>query len=63
MKQWLMSPSKIPNAPSWRFVFLFGAAWNAVVARCLWAVVLCIVIAALLPALDRLDRALFRSNP
>jgi hypothetical protein len=36
---------RIPKAPTWTFVFLFGAAWNAVVERSWWAATLCLVVA------------------
>ncbi len=49
---------KIPKAPSWRAVFLFGAAYNALVEQCWWAAALCLVVSVALPALDRLDRRL-----
>ena len=49
---------RIPKAPSWRAVFLFGAVYNAVVERCWWAVALCSLIVLIIPALDRLDRRL-----
>ncbi len=56
---WLFRPSKLPKAPSWTAVFLFGAVWNALIEQCWWAVVVCLVVVLLLPTLDRWDRALF----
>jgi len=60
MRNWLMQPSKIPNAPSWGTVFLFGAVWNAVITHCWWAVAFCLGVYVLLPALDVADRRFFR---
>jgi hypothetical protein len=34
---------QIPRAPTWPVVFLFGAGWNAVVEKCLWATIVCLV--------------------
>ena len=37
-------------------MFLFGAVYNAAVEQCWWAVGLCLAVALVIPALDRLDR-------
>lgn len=50
---------RLPKAPSWSAVFLFGAAWNAIIERSWWATCLCLAVVVILPALDRLDRHLF----
>lgn len=50
---------RIPKAPSWRAVFLFGAIYNAIIARCWWAVAFCLAVAVILPYLAKLDRHLF----
>ncbi len=49
---------RIPKAPPWRAVFLFGAVYNALIEQCWWAVALCLLVTVSLPALDRLDRRL-----
>jgi len=49
---------KIPKAPSWTVVCLFGAVWNAVVERSWWASLVCVGLALALPFIDRLDRKL-----
>lgn len=36
-----MRRMSIPKAPGYGIVFTFGAAWNALVERSLWATVLC----------------------
>lgn len=33
---------RIPRAPSYMTVFLFGAVWNAVIERSLWATGFCL---------------------
>jgi len=56
---WLLRPSKLPKAPPWSVVFLFGAAYNAVIERCWWATLVCLGVLLLLPTLDRIDRKIF----
>jgi len=34
-----------PRVPSYRTIFLFGAAWNAIVERSLWATAFCLACA------------------
>lgn len=53
---------RIPRAPSYKTVFLFGAGYNTIVEQCWWAVALCLGMAFIgLPLLDRLGRATFRT--
>ena len=63
MIRWLFSPTKLPKSPSWTMVFMFGAAWNALVEQCWWAVLFCLVVLISLPALGRADRQLFDGQP
>lgn len=56
---WLMRPSKLPKAPSWAAVFLFGALYNTIAVQCWWAAAVCLGVLAILPLLSRLDRKLF----
>lgn len=54
-----MRPSKLPKAPSWAAVFLFGALYNTIAVQCWWAAAVCLGVLAILPLLSRLDRKLF----
>jgi hypothetical protein len=38
----------IPAAPSWSVIFLFGALWNAVIERSVWASLSCGAVAVAL---------------
>lgn len=53
MKLWWMRPSKIPDAPGWNKVCLFGAVWNAVVNQSLFGVLFCLGLSGLIYALDK----------
>lgn len=37
----------LPCAPSYALTCLFGAAWNAVIVKSLWATIFCVVLAGL----------------
>lgn len=53
MIKWLLAPSKIPNAPSWSTVFLFGILWNTVVVQCNWAAIGCTIACILLRLINK----------
>ncbi len=42
-----MAITRIPKAPSWSQVFLFGAAWNLLINFSLWATGLCLLVGVL----------------
>jgi hypothetical protein len=45
--RWLRPIPGLPRAPSYFLVCLFGASWNAIIVRSLWATVFCIALGAL----------------
>jgi hypothetical protein len=46
---------RIPNAPPYSVVFLFGATWNAVVERCPWAAITCLTVAGLFAIVEKFE--------
>jgi hypothetical protein len=47
---------KIPPAPGWESVFLFGAVWNGVINRSVWAALVCAVVAVVIYVLKQVPR-------
>lgn len=41
---------------TWTKVFMFGAAYNAIIEQSVMLTLLCLGVVALLPTLDKLDR-------
>jgi len=60
-KHYLQPPRRFPHPPSWIAVFLFAAAWNALVEQSWWGALFCLAL-ALIPMskiLGAIDRRIF----
>lgn len=44
---------KIPSAPSYKFVFLFGAVYNLLIEKCIWATIFCMMCWLLILVTER----------
>jgi hypothetical protein len=53
--RWLNAPTKLPKAPTFQHVFIFGALYNTLITHCWWAAVLCGVLAILCPVFNKID--------
>lgn len=49
---------KIPKAPSYRTVFLFGAAWNGIIERSTWATLACLGVALIITGVSWIESRL-----